>query len=50
MRIHFLRYKTLSIKGQARPVEEGPDDLVADSMRLGRGQSKGGIGEETRCP
>ena len=49
MRIHFQRFKTLSIKGRETPVEEGPEDLVGRLDELGRGQSRG-VGEETLCP
>ena len=44
MRIHFQRFKTLSIKGREMPVEEGPEDLVGRLDELGRGQSRGGLG------
>ena len=50
MRIHFQRFKTLSIKGREMPVEEGPEDLVGRLDELGRGQSRGGLGKKLCAP
>ena len=35
MRIHFQRFKTLSIKGRETPVEKGPEGLVGRLDGLG---------------
>ena len=44
MRIHFQRFKTLSIKGREMPVEEGPEDLVGRLDEIEKGSVSGGGG------